>query len=190
MRKYEEKFIRVMPSQTEIDEYMEMNEEDRPIIEIVQDESIVCAYDNQATAWVPKNQRCPRLMPKSKGRGIMVSAYICELAGGILKDGIIDSVEYLEYGQGLWWNSDRMVAQLMRVLDLAKKLYPWARFMFKFDHSSNHKAVAEDALNVKRMNVKSGGAQPVMRDGEWMGVKQVMFTTLNGVKIPKGLQQI
>ena len=103
----------------------------------------------------------------------MTSAFICELSG-VLTDGTETSLEYLKYGQGLWWNSERMLNQLRKVLALAKRLYPWARFLFKFDHSSNHTAMAADALNAKKMNVNQGGAQPKLRDGMWMGMKQAM----------------
>jgi len=46
-----------------------------------------------------------------------------------------------------------------------------------FDHSSCHRAFAEDALNAKVMNVKPGGAQRCMRDTVWAGRVQ---------KIPPG----
>ena len=68
----------------------------------------------------------------------------------------------------------RMIVQLERVLDLATRLFPWAQFVFKFDHSSNHKAMAEDALNAKKMGVNPGGIQPKMRSGLWQGVEQKM----------------
>ena len=43
-----------------------------------------------------------------------------------------------------------------------------------FDHSSGHTAFAEDALNVNRMNVQPGGAQPRMRDTYYNGRLQRM----------------
>ena len=36
--------------------------------------------------------------------------------------------------------------------------------VFLFDHSSCHRAFVDDALNSRKMNVKPGGQQPVMRD--------------------------
>ena len=39
-------------------------------------------------------------------------------------------------------------------------------------NGSNGNAYNDDALNVKRMNVKPGGVQPVMRDTCWNGKPQ------------------
>ena len=56
-----------------------------------------------------------------------------------------------------------------------------------FDQSSCHRAFAEDALNVKHMNVRPGGAQSRMRDTVW--AKQVQKTVLaDGT--PKGMKTI
>ena len=56
-----------------------------------------------------------------------------------------------------------------------------------FDQSSCHRAFAEDALNVKHMNVRPGGAQSRMRDTVW--ARQVQKTVLaDGT--PKGMKTI
>lgn len=59
--------------------------------------------------------------------------------------------------------------------------------VFIFDQSSNHCAFSDDALNAKRMNVKPGGKQPVMRSTTWNGQRQVM---VDGNGIPKGLKKV
>lgn len=41
--------------------------------------------------------------------------------------------------------------------------------MWLFNQSSGHTAFREDALNVSKMNVGLGGAQPRMRDTLWNG---------------------
>ena len=56
-----------------------------------------------------------------------------------------------------------------------------------FDQSSGHCAFREDALNVKRMNVGPGGAQPQMRDTMWDGRVQKMVLS-NGQ--PKGMRLV
>ena len=43
-----------------------------------------------------------------------------------------------------------------------------------FDYSSCHKAFSDNALNVKRMNVKPGGAQAIMQETIWNGKPQAM----------------
>ena len=62
----------------------------------------------------------------------------------------------------------------------------WKR-VWVFDHSSYHAAMAEDALDVNRMNVNPGGKQRKVRDGWWGGKPQSMNFA---VGIPKGLKQV
>ena len=47
--------------------------------------------------------------------------------------------------------------------------------------------MAEDSLNVSKMNVKPGGKQRVMRDGWWNGKPQKMNYSLG---VPKGLRVV
>jgi hypothetical protein len=44
-------------------------------------------------------------------------------------------------------------------------LHPGCVAVFCFDQSTNHNAMAADALIATRMNLSFGGAQPKMRDG-------------------------
>jgi hypothetical protein len=123
----------------------------------------------------------------------MESAFINEIQGGILTswDGTKRAVAFLEYGQGEWWNSQKMVAHLEEVIKLAEEVFPWAQFVFRFDHSSNHTAMAEDALNAKRMNKNPGGKQPKMRRSKYVRGDQehIQFMVDNKGK-PKGLQKV
>ena len=70
---------------------------------------------------------------------------------------------------------------------------------FLFDNSSNHGVFAEDALVAERMNLNSGGKQPLMRDGWYessadfgsVRVPQKMwFEDNDGKVIAKGLKQV
>ena len=54
------------------------------------------------------------------------------------------------------------------------------------DQSSCHRAMAKDALDASRMNVKPGGKQPKMRDTIWAGQVQTMCSE-DGT--PKGIKQ-
>jgi len=60
-----------------------------------------------------------------------------------------------------------MLKQMREVLDLVKRLYPYAKPGFIFDRSRCHMGRAADALSAYRMNKNPGGEQPVMRDGYW-----------------------
>jgi hypothetical protein len=47
---------------------------------------------------------------------------------------------------------------------MRKKLLPFVNVVWRFDHSSNHKAKAENAKNAYRMNIGPGGKNvPSMR---------------------------
>ena len=51
--------------------------------------------------------------------------------------------------------------------------------------------MADDALDVSKMNVKPGGKQRIMRDTIWNGkVWKMYFTERNGKKVAKGLKMV
>lgn len=56
-----------------------------------------------------------------------------------------------------------------------------------FDHSSCHRAYAEDTLIASRMNAKPGGKQLLLRDTVWDGKVQKM---VYNVGVAKGLIQV
>ena len=99
--------------------------------------------------------------------------------------------EFLEYGESRegYWTSDKFMKQMETAVLIAEVKYPkengW-RHVWIFDHSSCHSAMAEDSLDVAKMNVGPGGKQRVMRDGFWNGKAQPM--NRNGV--PKGLRMV
>jgi hypothetical protein len=182
---------RVVPDAAEVAVFMKKPRNRRPYVIIVHDESTCSSNDDQSFAWVADDDPMPRLKSKSNGAGIMVSAFITEVGGGILSFEDQKAVEYLEYGSGNWWNSPKMVAQLKIAIEIAEKAFPWAQLVWRFDHSSNHKAMPSDALNASTMNVGSGGKQPLMRDGEWNGTPQSMVHTEGELKgKPKGLATV
>ena len=59
--------------------------------------------------------------------------------------------------------------------------------LWLFDHSSCHRAFAEDAPKVKRMNIHSEGEQLCMGDTVWAGKTQKM---VDGQGHPKGMKQV
>ena len=50
------------------------------------------------------------------------------------------------------------------MIPIFKILYPDCVAIFAFDNSSNHAAFSKDALIANRMNLGSGGKQPIMWD--------------------------
>ena len=171
----------------------------KQLIVIYHDESIFNTNEGQKWAWATGDQ--PIIQPKTKGAGIMVSDFI-EQRGGFLRLTETEAVRagasfpktarvLLEYGaekEG-YWNSDRFMANIKNAVAIAEFKYPPEKntLVFIFDQSSCHKAYAENALNVSRMNVRPGGKQPCMRDTVWAGRAQKL---VDDKGVPKGMKQI
>ena len=66
------------------------------------------------------------------------------------------------------------MVQMEVAVKVAKAKYPPRAFNHVriFDHSCGHTAFAPDALVASRLNRKSGGKQPAMRDTVWAGKPQ------------------
>ena len=77
------------------------------------------------------------------------------------------TLEYRAEKEGYWTGKRfKNVKNAARIIDL---IYPSAShtIVWIFDQSSCHREFSDNALNVHRMNVRPGGAQPAMRDGVW-----------------------
>lgn len=173
------------------------------LVVIFHDESTFSANDDQTLKWGVKGEGM--LRPKSKGSGIMVSDFIEERTGYLAltneqykhakaKDKTIPQVarETLEYGESRegYWSCNKFMKQLQNAVKIAEIEYPRAdgwNVIWIFDHSSCHTAMAEDALDVNRMNVKPGGKQSIMHDTIWSGQVQKMYDSSG---VPKGMKQV
>lgn len=164
------------------------------------DESTFQCNDDQSTFWGTEGTRI--IKPKSKGSGIMVSDFIDEKNGyltltleeykraKVIHPTIrLQAREFLEYGESKegYWTSNKFMKQIEMAVMIAEVKYPkkdgW-RYVWIFDHSSCHSAMAEDSLDVTKMNVGPGGKPRIIGDGFWDGKSQSM--NRNGV--PKGLR--
>ena len=65
---------------------------------------------------------------------------------------------------------------MKKAMEIAEFKYPADKntLVWLFDQSSGHCAYQDEALNVTKMNVKPGEAQPKMRDSTWRGKTQKM----------------
>jgi len=150
------------PTPEEIEAFMKLPPDKRPFVELVHDESTCNANDDVKWQYVEEGTS-GLLRSKAQGTGVMLSVFINEPQGGPLYDGKNIAAESLEYGKGNYWNSIRMNKQLRKVIAMRLTVFAWARVIWRFDHSSNHTAMADDALNASKMNVTPGGKQPKMR---------------------------
>jgi hypothetical protein len=108
-------------------------------VEFVQDESYRNANQDN-TKGIAKKGEAAELKSKSKGAGLMESVIINELQGGITEHEGELCAELMEYGKGNWWTSAKMIAWLRKCVEIREKAFPWARVIWRFDHSSNHTA--------------------------------------------------
>ena len=162
----------------------------RSLVLIYHDESSFHANEGQSVMWAEEG-RVP-IRPKSQGRGLMVSNFVTEHDGLLqLTDEEFEKAqqsnpsiskcarEIIKFGAASegYWNSERFLRQMERAIAIAREKYPRNTFntVWLFDQSSGHCAYKEDSLNVRRMNVNPGGAQPRMRDTIWDGQPQTMI---------------
>jgi hypothetical protein len=172
------------------------NERRLKTVVLFHDESTFMANEDQPTQWGMKGEKM--MKPKSKGAGIMVSDFIDEHNGFLaLSDDEHEAAkaskphirkyarEFLDYGERRegYWTRDRFIVQMHRAIEIAEIKYPkedgW-RHVWVFDHSSCHAAMADDALDVSKLNVKPGGKQRIMRDTTWNGRKCITLNEMEG----------
>ena len=168
----------------------------RWVVIITHDESTFQVNDGRRQMWILKNN--DPLRPKGVGKGIMVSEFLTPLgrlgAPSFITDEELRSKALprlatitLEYGKDNYWNGEKMANQTLRtVVPLFEMAFPPDQFqgLFLFDNATNHRVMADDALDVKKMNLGPGGKQPVMRDS-WNTLTKSpqKMTDVNGVPI-------
>ena len=172
------------------------------LVLIFHDESSFHANEAQSIMWAEEG-RVP-IRPKNQGRGLMVSDFVTEFDGLLQlttdeyrraaeSDRSIRMCarEILKFGAGSegYWNNARFLKQMESAVKIADIKYPSDTHskVWLFDQSSGHTAFREDALNVNRMNVSTGGAQPRMHDTVWDGRVQKMVLS---DRRPKGMKII
>ena len=86
-----------------------------------------------------------------------------------------------------YFNNDHLLGQVECTINIFERVHPQAKGLFLFDNAPSHRKLAEDALNVNRINVHPGGKQPVMRNTKWNGQVQPLIFD-DGT--PKGMKAI
>ena len=136
---------------------------------ITHDESTFNANDSPSYSW--KKAGSEWLKPKARGKGLMVSEFLCAAHGRLSyfdehQKNRVYATEILKYGNGSsddgWWNAEKMVEQVKKAIRIFDKAFPEDTAIFAFDNSSGHACKAKDALVAARMNLGPGGKQPIM----------------------------
>ncbi|KAF4648088.1 hypothetical protein FOL46_003355, partial [Perkinsus olseni] len=169
---------------------------------VSQDEKIHHSNDQQKRYWSDGTNTV--LPKKSQGRTIMTSDFLSEVFG-FVKFSDQDSHSpgkrvgsLLDVSRDGYYNSDRCLEDFDECSKAVTGLsHGKLHCVFLTDRSPIHCKFAEDALNVRKMNVKPGGKQPKMRDGWfWKAGKRQTQTMVYPDDHPeypgqaKGLRQV
>jgi hypothetical protein len=129
--------------------------------------------------WAHKDANLPR--PKSKGQGIMVSAFACAC------HGIFSWVQFeIGVNKGGWWTQERLIKQLEEeALTAFERLHPGKTGVFMFDNSGNHGKMPSDGLKTANLAVGNESLKGVdtMRNGCVLRDAEMADGTVKKVKI-------
>ncbi|KAF8581939.1 hypothetical protein K439DRAFT_1647755 [Ramaria rubella] len=152
---------------------------DRLHVPVYHDESICQSNELWRRVWVQNGRML--LRKKGEGHAIHISDFIVEHTGRIvlneeqrqiddklplhLRLQHMDAQEIIYPGKNNdgWWNMERLIVQVMRMIPIFKRLYLGAVGEFFFDRSSIHSAFAPNTPNSKELNLRPGGKQRVMQ---------------------------
>ncbi|EIW56251.1 uncharacterized protein TRAVEDRAFT_22553 [Trametes versicolor FP-101664 SS1] len=155
----------------------------------------VQANDGKAKSWVPDGEY--PLKKKGVGRGIHRSDVICSTVGLLEEAG--QSMEYGKNYEG-YWTGELFVKQLQeKIIPAFEAAHgPGYQALIMVDNSQGHSAYSADALLTSRMNLRPGGKQARMRDGQYTdasGVEHVQSMVFPAdhpefPDKPKGMKQV
>ncbi|RGB27120.1 hypothetical protein C1646_819972 [Rhizophagus diaphanus] len=149
----------------------------------------------------------PPLRKKGQGKSIMVSDFLLETDGRLKlnEDEIllypeipVEARKFLRPGKNEegWWTAEHLLDQVINyAIPIFEAKYPNTIGVFTFDNSTNHGAMAKDALNINNMNVNPGGKQARMRStffGPNNTFQSMVFLSNHPIFLnqPKGMKQI
>ncbi len=134
---------------------------------VTHDECLFYANDDKPIIWAPLGEL--PLRKKGQGKSIMVSEFLTEIDGRLKlnEDEIllypeipVEARKFLkpEKNEEVWWTADHLLDQVINyAIPIFETKYSNSIGIFAFDNSTNHEAMAKDALNVNKMNVNLGG---------------------------------
>ncbi|RGB35632.1 hypothetical protein C1646_814585 [Rhizophagus diaphanus] len=151
--------------------------------------------------WLRKLKEFEQLMPTFEGNNMEQKDPI--LPNGknfIILTGKINNKAqkflWSEKNEEGWWTAKHLLEQVKNnAIPIFEIMHPNAIAVFAFDNSTNHEAMADNALCAQRINLNSGGQQPVMKDTVFGpdNKLQSMVFPFNYPKYlnqPKGIKQI
>ena len=96
---------------------------------------------------------------------------------GCLKDdqGETREIMVLRANYDGYWNSEKLIAQVRRAIDIFERTHPDAIGIFAFDNATSYTAFVPDALVANKMNKAPGGKAPLMHNTTFNGRQQSMI---------------
>ena len=146
------------------------------VVLVTQDESIFQAHDGKRTIWQENTRK--DLRPKGEGASIMVSTFLCPCHGILRLPKELaqhnphvksDCTKIMHPGinkDGYFTNED-LALQTTAMMEIFNILHPDCIALIAFDNSSNHHAMAKDALVANRLNLKDGGINVLLTRSGW-----------------------
>ncbi|CAB4417942.1 unnamed protein product [Rhizophagus irregularis] len=141
----------------------QLKPEEKELVQVTHDECHFYANDRQRKIWMQKDENI--LRSKHIGRSIMVLTFLCPLYmqpklfwAAVIISKIPNSIMASQIILALYI----LVHQAIPIFEI---LHPGCIGVFCFDQSTNHNAMAGDALVATKMNLSPRGKQPKMRDG-------------------------
>jgi len=181
-----------------------LNDEKLHIL-VTHDECLFYSNDDRPVIWAPLGEL--PLKKKGQGKSIMVSEFLLETIGrlklndeqSLLFPNIpTEARKYLKPGKNEdgWWTAEHLLDQVLNyAIPIFEIIHPNSIAIFAFDNSTNHGAMAKDALNVSKMNVNPGGKQSLMRStvyGTNQAFQSMVFSSDHPIypNQAKGMKQI
>ena len=140
---------------------------------VIHDECLFYANDDKLIIWAPLGEL--PLRKKGQDKSIMVSEFLIEIDGRLKlnEDEIllypeisVEARKFLkpEKNEEGWWTANHLLDQVINyAISIFETKYSNSIGIFAFDNSTNHEAMAKDALNINKMNVNPGWKQVIIK---------------------------
>lgn len=140
-----------------------------------------------------------KLLPKSKGKSIMISGFVCPCHGFIsatIDDQAIHSCQLFYAGTSRrWFTNEDLVKQIQHCKSLFIHFHPKCEILLAFDNFMTHRAKAPNALDAlcSNQNLSDGGKNCMpIRDGWFINTEgqRIVQKMQYDSGIQKGIKQI
>jgi hypothetical protein len=154
----------------------ELSSGERKVILVTQDECIFQAHDGNRKIWQESSKK--EIRPKGPGASIMVSGFLCQCHGLLRLPSDIAELDpalprdstvimYPGANRDGYFTNEQLAQQTKNMLKIFQILHPDCIALVAYDNSSNHHAMADDALVASRLKLKDGGKSICLQRDGW-----------------------